>query len=109
MSRKSGKHCMRHMEQLDICFDLIKFQQQYIPWSPPQEIELATTEPKLYHWLLVDIAHKRCHLQWLVTLGGLECNVDQYLGAGVSVQHSVVAGSIFNERDHRWVDTSDET
>ena len=30
MTRKSSKHCMQHMEQLDSCFDFIRFHQQCI-------------------------------------------------------------------------------
>ena len=29
--------CMRHTEAMDSCFDPIRFHQQCIPWSPPQE------------------------------------------------------------------------
>ena len=32
-----------HSETLDSCFDLIRSHQQCIPWSPPLEIEPATT------------------------------------------------------------------
>ena len=42
--RKSSKHCVRHTEQLISCFDLIRFHQQFIQWSPPLEIEPVTTE-----------------------------------------------------------------
>ena len=42
----------RHTETQDSCFDLIRSHQQYIPWSPPLEIEPATTEPKLYNWAI---------------------------------------------------------
>ena len=38
----------RHTETLERCFDLVKSQQQCIPWSPPLETKPATTEPKLY-------------------------------------------------------------
>ena len=41
MTRKSGEHL--RTETLDSCFDLIRFHQQYIPWSPLREIEPATT------------------------------------------------------------------
>ena len=34
----------RHTETLDSCFDLIRFHQQCILWSLPQEIEPATTD-----------------------------------------------------------------
>ena len=36
--------CARHIETLDSCFDLIRSHQQCILWSPPLEIEPATTE-----------------------------------------------------------------
>ena len=36
--------CARHTKTLDGCFDLIKSQQQRIPWSSPLEIEPATTK-----------------------------------------------------------------
>ena len=38
--------CTWHTETLDSCFDLIRSHQQYIPWSPPLEIEPTTTECK---------------------------------------------------------------
>ena len=47
MNQKSGKHCTQHTESLDSCFDLIRTHQQYIPLSPPLEIEQPTIEPKL--------------------------------------------------------------
>ena len=50
MTRKPGKYCMRYTGTLDSCFDPIRSHQQCIPWSPPLEIEPATTDPKLYHW-----------------------------------------------------------
>ena len=34
----------RHTGTLDSSFDLIRSHQQCIPWSPPQEIEPATTD-----------------------------------------------------------------
>ena len=34
----------RYMEIRDSCFDLIRSHQQCILWSPPQEIEPATTD-----------------------------------------------------------------
>ena len=40
---KSGKHCVRHTEPLDSCFNLISYQQ-CITWSPQLKIEPATTE-----------------------------------------------------------------
>ena len=46
MTRKFGKDSAWHTETLDSCFDLIWFHQQYIPCSPPLEIEPATTECK---------------------------------------------------------------
>ena len=33
-----------HTETLDSCFNLIRSYQQYIPWSPPLEIEPVTTD-----------------------------------------------------------------
>ena len=36
----------RHTETLDCCFNLIRSHQQYIPWSPPLEIKLETTDCK---------------------------------------------------------------
>ena len=36
--------CAWLTETLDCCFDFIRSHQQYIPWSPPLEIEPATTE-----------------------------------------------------------------
>ena len=36
--------CMWHTETLDSCFDLIRSHQQCILWSPPLEIQAATTE-----------------------------------------------------------------
>ena len=44
MTRKSGKHCVWHMEPLDSCFDFIRSHRQNVPWSPPLKIEPATTE-----------------------------------------------------------------
>ena len=44
MTRKSGNHCVRHTEPLNNCFNLIKFHQQCIVWSPPLKVEPATTE-----------------------------------------------------------------
>ena len=35
---------VRHTEKLASCFDLIRSHQQCIPWSPPLEIESATTD-----------------------------------------------------------------
>ena len=48
MTRKSGKHCVRHKEPLDSCFNLIRSHQQYI-------LESATTDCRaetqlLSHW-----------------------------------------------------------
>ena len=43
MTRKSRKHCVRHTEPLDCCFDLIRSHQQYILCSLPLETEPATT------------------------------------------------------------------
>ena len=41
MIRKSGKTYSGHTETLDSCFDFIRSHQQWIPWSPPLEIELT--------------------------------------------------------------------
>ena len=49
MIRKSGKHCVQHTEPLDSCFDLLRSHQQWIPWSSPLKIKLATTVLILYH------------------------------------------------------------
>ena len=46
MTRKSGKHFHATYRTLDSCFDLIRFHQQCIPWSPLLEIEPATTESR---------------------------------------------------------------
>ena len=45
---------VQHTETLDSCFDLIRSHQQCITWSPPLEIEPATTDsraeiPQLSH------------------------------------------------------------
>ena len=49
---------VRHTETLDSCFDLIRSHQQYIPWSPPVEIDRSNQQPenakpKLYHWATI--------------------------------------------------------
>ena len=36
--------CVQHTNTLDSCFDLVRSHQLCIPWSPPLEIEPATTE-----------------------------------------------------------------
>ena len=42
----------RHTETLDSCFNLIRSHQQCIPWSPPLEIEAATTDCRAESLLL---------------------------------------------------------
>ena len=44
MTRKSSKHYARHTEPLGSFFDFIRFHQQCILWSLPQEIEPVITE-----------------------------------------------------------------
>ena len=44
MTRRFGKHCVLHTEQLNICLDFIKSHQRSISWYPPLEIQPATTE-----------------------------------------------------------------
>ena len=51
MIRKPGNHSLQHTETLDSCFDLIRFHQQCILWSPPREIEPVTTDCRVNHRL----------------------------------------------------------
>ena len=78
----------RHTEILDSCFDLIRSHQLCIHWSPPLEIETATTDCKA------------AQLPWLVNLASLVCDMDSWLSCRVSALQSVVTGSIFSDGDH---------
>ena len=52
MTRKSSKHFHATDGILDSCFDHIRSHQQCILWSPPLEIEPATTESRAEKLLL---------------------------------------------------------
>ena len=43
-------HNQNVRQTLDSCFNLVRSNQQCIPWSPSLEIKPVTTELKLYHW-----------------------------------------------------------
>ena len=49
-TRKSSENL--RVEILDSCFDIIKFHQQCISWSPHwrSDQQPQNAEPKLYHW-----------------------------------------------------------
>ena len=49
----------RHTETLDSSFDLIRSHQQCMPWSPPLQIEPATTEPVV---LSYDTTYNTCRI-----------------------------------------------
>ena len=50
ITRKKANTYAGHTETLDSCFEFIRSHQQYIPWSPPLEIEPTIAKPKLYNW-----------------------------------------------------------
>ena len=59
----------QHTETLNSCFDLIRSHQQCIPWSPPLEIEPATTDCKaetlqLSHWSISHISDAKLTSHW---------------------------------------------
>ena len=44
MAIKSDEDCVRHTEHVDSRFNLIRYDQQCLPWSPPRKFERVTTE-----------------------------------------------------------------
>ena len=83
MTRNSSKHPHATYRTLNSCFDLIGSHQQCIPWSPPLEIEPATSECRNR------TSTNRLCVAW--TGGPL---------VEVRFLHSGVAGSIFSGGDH---------
>ena len=85
MTRKSSKHCVRHTEPLDSCFDFIRSHQLCIPWSSPLEIESTTTECRvetlpLNYWStsLTSYAKLTSHSKRAVYLPDIQWGRSQY-------------------------------
>ena len=122
-----GNTYARHMETLDNCFDLIRFHQQCIQWSPLLEIKPVTTDCRaetlqLSHQFMswenmalevtmfsvksTDVTFKThsgllaVQLPQVVNLASLLCDVDCWLSCRVSALQSVVTGLIFKGGDH---------
>ena len=69
-SEKPANTYARHTETLDSCFDLIRFHQQDIQWSPPLKIEPATTDCRAETLQLFFL-----YLAWIILKGFFTQNI----------------------------------